>query len=134
MPDMNELLEKTGVVPVVVLEDAADAIPVSEALRDGGLPIIEVTLRTAAAPDAIARIAKSVSDVTIGAGTVLNAEQVQIAAQAGSQFIVSPGLHESVVTESQAHGLPLYPGVATATETQEAWNLGLRTLKFFRSR
>lgn len=131
MTDMNELLEKTGVVPVVVLEDAADAVPVAEALRDGGLPIIELTLRTAAAPDAIAKIAEAFSDVVVGAGTVLNAEQVQIAAQAGSRFIVSPGLHESVVTESQALGLPLYPGVATATEAQTAWNLGLRTLKFF---
>lgn len=129
--DMNELLEKTGVVPVVVLEDVKDAIPVAEALRDGGLPIIEVTLRTTAAADAIAQIADNVSDVIIGAGTVLNAEQVDIAARAGARFIVSPGLHESVVGTSRALDLPVYPGVATATEAQTAWNMGLKTLKFF---
>lgn len=131
LSDMNELLGKIGVVPVVVLEDAADAVPVAKALRDGGLTIIEVTLRTAAAADAIAQIAGAVPDVVIGAGTVLNAEQVGIAARAGSHFIVSPGLHESVVGDSRALGLPIYPGVATATEAQTAWNMGLRTLKFF---
>ncbi len=97
---MNELFENVGVVPVVVLDNAEDAIPVAEALREGGLSIIEVTLRTAAAPEAIRLIADEVSDVIIGAGTVLNAEQVGIAAGAGARFIVSPGLHDSVVAES----------------------------------
>jgi len=128
---MNELLEKVGVVPVVVLDNAEDAIPVAEALREGGLSIIEVTLRTAAAPEAIRLIADEVSDVIIGAGTVLNAEQVSIAAGAGARFIVSPGLHDSVVAESKSLNLPLYPGVATATEAQAAWNMGLKALKFF---
>jgi 2-dehydro-3-deoxyphosphogluconate aldolase/(4S)-4-hydroxy-2-oxoglutarate aldolase len=128
---MNELLEKVGVVPVVVLDNAEDAIPVAEALREGGLSIIEVTLRTAAAPEAIRLIADEVSDVIIGAGTVLNAEQVGIAAGAGARFIVSPGLHDSVVAESKSLNLPLYPGVATATEAQAAWNMGLKALKFF---
>jgi 2-dehydro-3-deoxyphosphogluconate aldolase/(4S)-4-hydroxy-2-oxoglutarate aldolase len=128
---MNELLEKVGVVPVVVLNNAEDAIPVAEALRAGGLSIIEVTLRTAAAPEAIRLIADEVSDVIIGAGTVLNAEQVGIAAGAGARFIVSPGLHDSVVAESRSLDLPLYPGVATATEVQAAWNMGLTALKFF---
>jgi len=128
---MNELLEKVGVVPVVVLDNAEDAIPVAEALREGGLSIIEVTLRTAAAPEAIRLIADEVSDVIIGAGTVLNAEQVGIAAGAGARFIVSPGLHDSVVAESRSMNLPLYPGVATATEAQAAWNMGLKALKFF---
>jgi len=128
---MNELLEKIGVVPVVVLEDAEDAVPLAEAFRDGGLPIIEVTLRTAAALDAIRRIADEVTDVVIGAGTVLNAEQVDIAASAGARFIVSPGLHASVVDASRSLDLPVYPGVATATEALAAWNMGLKTLKFF---
>ena len=128
---MNELLEKVGVVPVVVLDNAEDAIPVAEALREGGLSIIEVTLMTAAAPEAIRLIADEVSDVIIGAGTVLNAEQVGIAAGAGARFIVSPGLHDSVVAESKSLNLPLYPGVATATEAQAAWNMGLKALKFF---
>lgn len=128
---MNKLIEKSGVVPVVVLDDPEDAVPVAEALREGGLPIIELTLRTAAAPEAIRRIADEVSDVVIGAGTVLNAEQVGIAADAGASFIVSPGLHDSVVDEARSRNLPLYPGVATATEVQTAWNMGLKTLKFF---
>lgn len=128
---MNELFENVGVVPVVVLDNAEDAIPVAEALREGGLSIIEVTLRTAAAPEAIRLIADEVTDVIIGAGTVLNAEQVGIAAGAGARFIVSPGLHDSVVAESKSLNLPLYPGVATATEAQAAWNMGLKALKFF---
>lgn len=128
---MDKLLNKVGVVPVVVIDRAEDAVPIAKALRDGGLSIIEVTLRTDAAPEAIRRIVDSVSDVVVGAGTVLNAEQVGIAADAGARFIVSPGLHESVVHESKSLDLPLYPGVATATEAQAAWNLGLRTLKFF---
>jgi 2-dehydro-3-deoxyphosphogluconate aldolase/(4S)-4-hydroxy-2-oxoglutarate aldolase len=128
---MNELLADAGVVPVVVFESAADAVPVATALRDGGLPVIEVTLRTAAATEAIRRIADQVPDIAIGAGTVLDAEQVAAAANAGARFIVSPGLHESVVDEAQSRQLPVYPGVSTATEAQAAWNLGLRTLKFF---
>jgi len=128
---MNELLANAGVVPVVVLESAEDAVPVATALRDGGLPVIEVTLRTAAATEAIRRIADQVPDISIGAGTVLDDEQVGVAADAGARFIVSPGLHEPVVDEAQSRELPVYPGVSTATEAQAAWNLGLRTLKFF---
>ncbi len=128
---MNEHLERVGVVPVIVIDNADVAVPVAEALRDGGLSVIEVTLRTAAALDAIRRIATQVPDVIIGAGTVLNAEQCRNAARAGARFIVSPGLDEAVVAESKSLALPLYPGVATATEAQAAWNMGLRTLKFF---
>lgn len=128
---MDTQLRKARVVPVVVIEDADDAIPVAEALRDGGLPIIEVTLRTAAALEAIRRIADKVADVTVGAGTVLDAAQAKAAADAGARFIVSPGLHESVVTESRALNLPIYPGIATATEALAAWNLGITTVKFF---
>jgi 2-dehydro-3-deoxyphosphogluconate aldolase/(4S)-4-hydroxy-2-oxoglutarate aldolase len=128
---MDTQLKKARVVPVVVIENADDAIPVAEALRDGGLPIIEVTLRTDAAPEAIRRIATHVADVVVGAGTVLNAEQVKVSAEAGARFIVSPGLHESVVNEARARHLPIYPGIATATEALAAWNFGIRTVKFF---
>lgn len=128
---MQELLEEIGVVPVVVLENAQDAVPVAEALVDGGLSIIEVTFRTAAAAEAIANIASQVPDAVIGAGTVLNAEQVMTAKNAGARFIVSPGLYEPVVATSRKHDLPIFPGTATATEVQTAWNMGLRTLKFF---
>lgn len=128
---IEDLLQKIAVVPVVVLDNADDAVPVAEALCAGGLPIIEVTLRTAAAPAAIEQIAQNVADAIIGAGTVLNAEQVGIAAAAGASFIVSPGLHETVVKESRLRDLPVLPGVSTATEAQAAWNMGLRTLKYF---
>jgi len=128
---MDEQLKKARVVPVVVVDRVEDAVPIAEALREGGLPIIEVTLRTSAALEAIRKIANDVADVIVGAGTVLNAEQAKAAADAGARFIVSPGLHESVVAESRALNLPIYPGIATATEALGAWNLGIRTVKFF---
>jgi 2-dehydro-3-deoxyphosphogluconate aldolase/(4S)-4-hydroxy-2-oxoglutarate aldolase len=128
---MKSMLEKVPVVPVVVIDDAAKAVPVAQALVAGGLPIIEVTMRTAAAPEAIAAIAAHVPDAIIGAGTVLSAEQAKTIVAAGARFIVSPGLHESVVATANELSIPIIPGVATATETQRAWNLGLRILKFF---
>lgn len=128
---MERLLQETGIFPVVVLQDAADAIPVAQALLNGGLPIVEVTLRTDAAYDAIENISRADIDAVVGAGTVLNAGQVTSAADAGAKFIVSPGLHKSVVSRSRDLGLPVFPGIATASEAQAAWNMGLRTLKLF---
>ncbi len=128
---MEALLQKTGVVAVVVIDDAEKAVPVARALCAGGVPAIEVTLRTAAGLDAIARIAEHVPEASIGAGTVLSGEQVNQAIDAGSQFIVSPGCQPQVVEQAQAADCPVYPGVATATEAQAAWNMGLRILKFF---
>ncbi len=128
---MKSLLENIPVVPVVVIDDAAKAVPVARALVAGGLPIIEVTMRTAAAPAAIAAIAAEVPDAHVGAGTVLSAEQAREIVAAGARFIVSPGLHEEVVSAAAELGVPIIPGVATATEAQQAWNLGLRELKFF---
>jgi 2-dehydro-3-deoxyphosphogluconate aldolase/(4S)-4-hydroxy-2-oxoglutarate aldolase len=128
---MKQLLEETGVVPVVVIENADDAVSLARALLEGGLPIIEITLRSQAAPQAIENIAKHVPEVVIGAGTVLNVEQVLIAQDSGASFIVSPGLYPPVIEASQTNNLPVYPGIATATELQTAWNMGLRTVKFF---
>ena len=128
---MKSMLEKTPVVPVVVIDDADRAVPVARALVAGGLPIIEVTMRTAAAADAIAAIAAEVPDAFVGAGTVLSAEHAKTIVAAGAKFIVSPGLHESVVSTAQDLSIPVIPGVATATEAQRAWNMGLRILKFF---
>ena len=128
---MRSMLEKTPVVPVVVIEDASKAVPVASALVAGGLPIIEVTMRTAAAADAIAAIAAEVPDAYIGAGTVLSAEHARTVVAAGAKFIVSPGLHEDVVSTARDLSTPIIPGVATATEAQRAWNMGLRILKFF---
>ena len=128
---MMELLEKVPVVPVVVIDDAAKAVPVAQALVAGGLPVIEVTMRTAAAPEAIAAMSADVPDALVGAGTVLSSEQAHAIVDAGAKFIVSPGLHDDVVAAANKLSVPVIPGVATATEAQHAWNLGLRTLKFF---
>lgn len=128
---MRDLLEQAPVVPVVVIDDAEKAVPVASALVAGGLKIIEVTMRTAAAPDAIAAIAAEVPEAQIGAGTVLSGEQAHKIVDAGATFIVSPGLHEDVLAAAEERSVPVIPGVATATEAQRAWNLGLRLLKFF---
>ena len=128
---MRKLLEETPVVPVVVLEDAANAVPVARALVAGGLSVIEVTMRTEAAADAIAAIAAEVPEAHVGAGTILSAGQAQDIVRAGARFIVSPGLQTDVVDAARQHDVPIIPGVATATETQRAWNMGLRVLKFF---
>jgi len=118
-------------VPVVVIDDADKAVRVAEALVAGGLPIIEVTMRTAAAADAIAAIAKQVPDAFVGAGTVLSGDHARAIVAAGAKFIVSPGLHADVVTAAEDLSVPIIPGIATATEAQQAWNMGLRVLKFF---
>ena len=128
---MKSLFENVPVIPVVVIDEVDKAVPVAKALVAGGLPIIEVTMRTAAAPAAIAAIAAEVPDAHVGAGTVLSAEQAHTIVAAGARFIVSPGLHEEVVAAASELGVPIIPGVATATETQRAWNMGLRELKFF---
>ena len=128
---MRELLEQVSVVPVVVIDDASKAVPVANALVEGGLPVIEITMRTSAATDAISAIAAEVPDAVVGAGTVLNGDQARSIASAGAKFIVSPGLHDDVVSAANDMSISVIPGVATATEAQYAWNLGLRILKFF---
>ncbi len=128
---MKSILENIPVVPVVVIDDADKAVAVARALVAGGLPIIEVTMRTSAAPAAIAAISAEVPEAHVGAGTVLSAEQARSIVAAGARFIVSPGLHEDVVSAANALGAPIIPGVVTATEAQQAWNMGLRELKFF---
>ncbi len=125
------MLEKVPVVPVVVIDDARHAVPLAKALVAGGLPVIEVTMRTSAAPDAIAAIAEHVPEAFVGAGTVLSSEQAADIVAARAKFIVSPGLHEDVVATANKLDVPIIPGVATATELLLAWNLGLRVLKFF---
>ena len=126
-------LELLRLVPVVVLDDAADAAPLAQALVDGGLGVAEVTFRTDAARDAIAAMA-SRGDVLVGAGTVLTPEQVDLAVDAGASFVVSPGLSRAVVERCRDRGVPTLPGVVTATEIQAALELGLTTLKFFPAR
>ena len=128
---LTALLQQTPVVPVVVIEDASDAVPVARALVAGGLPIVEITLRTGAALEAIGSVAADVPEAHVGAGTVLSEEQARTAVAAGARFIVSPGLHDGVVSAANELSVPIVPGVSTASEVQRAWNLGLRVLKYF---
>jgi 2-dehydro-3-deoxyphosphogluconate aldolase/(4S)-4-hydroxy-2-oxoglutarate aldolase len=124
-------LRATRIVPVIVIKDLAHAVPLARALVEGGLNILEVTLRTEAALAAIAAIATEVKGAIVGAGTVINARQFEAAAQAGSKFVVSPGLTDEVVKASREHGVPLLPGVATASEIMQGLALGLSIFKFF---
>lgn len=117
-------------VPVVVLDDAADADALAGALVAGGLPVAEVTFRTAAAEDSIRAMADR-GDILVGAGTVLTAEQVDRAVAAGASYVVSPGLSRAVVDRCREHGVLALPGAVTATEIQAALELGLSTVKFF---
>lgn len=128
---IEERLVETPVIPLVQASDPAVAVRTAQALLDGGLGVIEVVMRTPEALDCLAAIAAEVPDAVVGAGTVLSAEQAGAALAAGSAFLVSPGLDRDVVAVSKEAGIPIYPGVATPTEVQAAWNLGLRTLKFF---
>ncbi len=124
-------LSAVPVIPVIVLQRSDDAVPVAEALIEGGIPIFEFTLRTEAALPAIGKIAKQYPDALTGAGTVLDVSQAREAIDAGARFIVSPGWDDGVVETAQSAGLPVVPGVATASEVQRARNHGLRLLKLF---
>ncbi|MCL2300214.1 MAG: bifunctional 4-hydroxy-2-oxoglutarate aldolase/2-dehydro-3-deoxy-phosphogluconate aldolase [Firmicutes bacterium] len=131
---MNPILDqiaKTRVVPVIAIENAADAPALGRALLAGGLPLAEITFRTAAGEEAIRRMAAEVPEVLVGAGTVLNAAQAQAALSAGAKFIVSPGLDAETVKFCLQKNIPVFPGCATPSEMQCALNLGLTHLKFF---
>jgi 2-dehydro-3-deoxyphosphogluconate aldolase/(4S)-4-hydroxy-2-oxoglutarate aldolase len=125
------LLDLAPVIPVVVIDDAGTAVPLARALVSGGLPVIEVTLRTACAVDAIGRIAAEVPEAVVGAGTVRSAADVEAAAAAGSRFLVSPGATPSLVDAMLESGLPFLPGAATASEVMALAERGLTELKFF---
>ena len=131
---MNEVLEqigKIGIVPVVVIDDAADAVPLCKALVDGGLPIAEITFRTAAAEEAIKRAASELPDMLIGAGTVLTTEQAQRAIGAGARFIVSPGFNPAVLEFCAEKGVPITPGCSNPTDIEMALSHNLEVVKFF---
>jgi 2-dehydro-3-deoxyphosphogluconate aldolase/(4S)-4-hydroxy-2-oxoglutarate aldolase len=128
--DVLSRLSATRLVPVVVLDDAADADGLAAALVAGGLPIAEVTLRTAAAQDSIRAMAAR-GDILVGAGTVLTPRQVDQAVAAGATFVVCPGLSRAVVERCGEHGVLALPGAVTATEIQGALELGVSTVKFF---
>jgi 2-dehydro-3-deoxyphosphogluconate aldolase / (4S)-4-hydroxy-2-oxoglutarate aldolase len=128
--EVVERLCAQRVIPVAVIEDLGSVLPLAEALERGGLPVVEVTFRSDAAPDAIHLFAEQ-TRLLAGAGTVVRREQVDAAVEAGARFVVSPGLGRGVVERCMELGVPVIPGVATATEIMAALDLGLSLLKFF---
>lgn len=130
MHDTDALLVLAPVIPVLVVDNVAHARPLAEALVAGGLPLLEVTLRTPAALSVIAEMAK-VPGAIVGAGTVLNAADLDAARAAGAQFIVSPGLTPALGAAAQRAGLPFLPGIANASDVMAALELGFSRLKFF---
>ena len=129
--DIVERLGAAGVIPVIVIEREEQAVPLAEALVKGGLPVLEVTFRTAAAAGAIAAIRRAVPGAVVGAGTLLTVEQLRAAVEAGAAFGVAPGFDPTVVAAAKAEGLPFCPGVATASELSQALGAGCRLVKFF---
>ncbi len=131
---MNEVLKRfqmLGIIPVVKIDDAKDAAPLAKALCEGGLPVAEVTFRTAAAAEAIRLMTEACPDMFVGAGTVLTTEQVDEAVAAGAKFIVSPGLNPKVVKYCIEKGVPITPGTSSPTDIEAALELGLEAVKFF---
>jgi 2-dehydro-3-deoxyphosphogluconate aldolase/(4S)-4-hydroxy-2-oxoglutarate aldolase len=128
---LTDRLRAVRIVPVIVIDDPNDAIPLGEALLAGGLSCAEITFRTARAGEALQRMAAEVPSLLAGAGTVLTTDQVAAARGAGAQFIVAPGFNPRVVDYCLERDIPVYPGVATPTEIEAAREKGLRALKFF---
>lgn len=131
MKTLEERFYDYAVVPVVVLNNADDAVPLADALIKGGLPCAEVTFRTDAAEESIRRICESFPDMLVGAGTVLTTEQVERAHKAGAKFIVSPGFDPEIIDYCISIGLPVLPGCITPSEIAQAVKRGLKVVKFF---
>lgn len=131
MNAMEKRLEEYGVVPVVVLKDTKDAIPLADALIEGGLSCAEVTFRTEAAEESIRLMSKKYPEMLVGAGTVLTTEQVDRAVNAGAKFIVSPGFDAEIVDYCIEKNIPVFPGCITPSEVAQAVKRGLKVIKFF---
>lgn len=131
MNNVLEQIQKIGIVPVVVLEDAKDAAPLAQALCDGGLPCAEVTFRTEAAEECIRVIAREFPDMLVGAGTVLTPDQADRAWAAGAKFLVSPGCNSRVLAHCKEKGLLMTPGCCTPSDIEQALEYGLDAVKFF---
>ena len=128
---MQEQIEKLGIVPVVVLNNAKDALPLAKALTEGGLPCAEITFRTEAAEESIRQMAAEYPEMLVGAGTVLTIEQVDRAVNAGAKFIVSPGFDPEIVDYCLSKEIPVFPGCITPSEVAQAVKRGLKVVKFF---
>jgi 2-dehydro-3-deoxyphosphogluconate aldolase/(4S)-4-hydroxy-2-oxoglutarate aldolase len=131
MNEVLETLDKIGIVPVIKIDDAGKAVPLAEALQAGGIPCAEITFRTAQGEEAIRRIAQTLPDVLIGAGTVLTTKQVDRAIDAGARFVVSPGFNPAVVSYCLKKEIPIVPGCSTPSDMELALEAGLDTVKFF---
>lgn len=129
--DMIKTLGAAGVIPVIVIDDLEKAVPLARAIVKGGLPVLEVTFRTACAAEAIAKIKAEVPDATLIAGTVLTLKQLKSAQAAGAEACVAPGFDPQIVAAANEIGMPFCPGVATASELSQALSLGCRMVKFF---
>jgi 2-dehydro-3-deoxyphosphogluconate aldolase/(4S)-4-hydroxy-2-oxoglutarate aldolase len=129
--ELFEALKDYGVIPVIAIDNVQSALPMADALIEGGLPVAEITFRTAAAAEVIATLQKQRPRLILGAGTILSVENLRLAKQYGAQFGVSPGLNPEIVREAQKLNLPLIPGIATPTDIESALGLGVNVLKFF---
>ena len=129
--DVLSRLANAGVVPVVVIDNAADAVPTANAMVAGGIDVMEITFRTAAAPDAIKAVADNCPEVLVGAGTIVTLDQCKLAIEMGAKFIVSPGFSDEIVGYCVANGIPVAPGCVTPTEIMAAMKHGLKMVKFF---
>ncbi len=126
-----EILQISPIVPVVVIENIKDAVPLAQSLIEGGIPIIEVTLRSSCALEAIELIAKNVPKMRVGAGTILNPTQLEQAQNRGAEFLISPGLTIKLLEHAKKKDMPLIPGVSSSSEVMQALELGYHALKFF---
>ncbi|GAA8465594.1 bifunctional 4-hydroxy-2-oxoglutarate aldolase/2-dehydro-3-deoxy-phosphogluconate aldolase [Helicobacter pylori] len=126
-----EVLQISPIVPVVVIEDIKDAVPLAQSLIEGGIQIIEVTLRSSCALEAIELIAKNVPKMRVGAGTILNPAQLEQAQNRGAEFLISPGLTIKLLEYAKKKDMPLIPGVSSSSEVMQALELGYSALKFF---
>ena len=126
-----EQVSACGIVPVVVLNKVEDAIPTAKALLAGGINVMEITFRTAAAPDCIKKVCQEMPEMIVGAGTVVNMEQLHQAVECGAKFIVSPGSDVEIIAECNKLNVPIVPGVVTPTEIMMGLKLGVKTFKFF---
>ena len=131
--DIFDEITRFGVIPVIAIDSVDDALPLADALLEGGLPVVEITFRTDAAPDVIQRLSEERKELLIGAGTILTPENAEKAKRLGATFAVAPGLNPAVVKKAQEVDLPFAPGFATATDIENALALGCWTLKFFPS-
>jgi len=129
--NIADILQVAGVVPVLVIEQAEDALPLAAALLEGGLSVLEITLRTEAALDAVEQIARQLPEAHVGTGTVLNGDDLRRSVNAGASFMVSPGATDQLLTAAEGSDVPLLPGATSASEVMRLYERGYRYQKFF---